>query len=236
MALDDAGNLYVADTVNNRIRKVDAAGVISTVAGDGTLGYGGDGGAAVAAQLHFPAGVAPDGAGNLYIADVHNHRIRKVDAAGVISTVAGSGRSGFGMGGYGGDGGAAVAAQLNTPTGVALDRAGNLYIADWSNHRIRKVNAAGVITTVAGNGTEGYGGDGGAAVAAQLNAPSVVAPDGAGNLYIADVGNDRIRKVDSSGVITTVAGTGTFGFSGDGGPAVAARLWNPYGVALDGAG
>ncbi len=231
VALDDAGNLYIADGDNNRIRKVDAAGVITTVAGNGTRGYNGDGGAATAAQLDFPSGVALDGSGNLYIADYWNNRIRKVDAAGMITTVAGNGTRG-----YNGDGGAAVAAQLNLPTVVAPDGSGNLYIADRSNNRIRKVDSAGVITTVAGNGTRGYNGDDGAAVAAQLNSPNGVAPDGAGNLYIADSGNDRIRKVDSAGVITTVAGNGTYGYNGDGGAAVAAQLSDPAGMAPDGAG
>ena len=151
-----AGNLYIVDRENNRIRKVDAAGMITTVAGNGTYGYNGDGGAAAAAQLGYPAGMALDGAGNLYIADRSNYRIRKVDSAGVITTVAGNG-----MRGYNGDGGAAVAAQLDSPAGVALDGAGNLYIADGDNYRIRKVDSAGVITTVAGNGMRGYGGDGG---------------------------------------------------------------------------
>ena len=231
VAPDGAGNLYIADSANHRIRKVDAAGVISTVAGDGTRGYGGDGGPATAAQLSSPYGVAADGAGNLYIADTFNHRIRKVDAAGVISTVAGDGTRG-----YSGDGGAATAAQLRYPQGVAADGAGNLYIADRVNHRIRKVDAAGVISTVAGDGTRGSGGDGGPATAAQLNSPRGVAPDGAGNLYIADLGNHRIRKVDAAGVISTVAGDGTEGFGGDGGPATAAQLNRPAGVALDGAG
>ena len=234
VALDGAGNLYFADWGSNRIRKVDAAGVITTVAGDGTQGYGGDGGAAVAAQLNQPRDVALDGAGNLYFADRGNHRIRKVDAAGMISTAAG--------GGLGGDGGPAVAAQLNRPTDVALDGAGNLYIADAGNRRIRKVDAAGGISTVAGDGTQGFGGDGGPAVEAFLSFTSAVALDaavaldGAGNLYIADAGNQRIRKVDAAGVITTVAGDGTPGFGGDGGPAVAARLNGPRGVALDAAG
>ena len=231
VAVDGAGNLYIADLSNHRIRKVDAAGVISTVAGDGTFGFGGDGGAATDAQLKLPYGVALDGAGNLYIADSGNDRIRKVDAAGVITTVAGDGTEG-----YGGDGGPAVAAQLDFPTGVALDDASNLYIADWVNDRIRKVDAAGVISTVAGDGTEGFGGDNGAATVAQLNSPYDVALDAAGNLYIADSSNHRIRKVDSAGVITTVAGDGTEGYGGDGGPAVAAQLDFPTGVALDDAG
>ena len=231
MAVDGAGNLYIADTSNHRIRKVDATGVITTVAGTGTAGFSGDGGAAASAQLSNPYRVALDSAGNLYITDYGNNRIRKVDAAGVISTVAGDGTYG-----YGGDGGPATAAQLYNPSGVALDGAGNLYIVDGDNQRIRKVDAAGVISTVAGDGTRGYGGDGGAAVAAQLDYPSGVALDGAGNLYIAEANGNRIRKVDAAGVITTVAGDGTFGSSGDGGPAVAARLGTSVSVAVDGAG
>ena len=228
MALDGSGNLYFADTGNQRIRKVDSSGNISTVAGGGPLG---DGGAAVAARLNFPWGVAPDGSGNLYFADNFNHRIRKVDPSGNISTVAGTGTSGFS-----GDGTAAVAAQLHNPYGVALDGSGNLYIADRDNQRIRKVDSTGNITTVAGTGTSGFSGDGAAATAAQLHNPYGVALDGSGNLYIADRDNQRIRKVDSTGNITTVAGTGTSGFSGDGAAATAAQLHNPYGVALDGSG
>ena len=231
VALDGAGNLYIADTDNARIHKMDSAGVISTVAGSGTEGFSGDGGAAVAAQLHWPRDMAPDGAGNLYIADQGNNRIRKVDSAGVISTVAGNGTQG-----YGGDGGAATAAQLNHPFSVALDAAGNLYIADRGNERIRRVDSAGVISTVAGDGTCCYSGDGGAATAARLGAPRSVALDGAGNLYIADRLNHRIRKVDSAGVISTVAGDGTQGYGGDGGAAMAAQLDSPRGVALDALG
>ena len=231
VALDGAGNLYIADTGNHRIRKVNSAGVISTVAGNGTRGYGGDGGPATAAQLQLPAGVAADGAGNLYIADFHNHRIRKVNSAGVISTVAGTGAAG-----YGGDGGPATAAQLKYPYGLALDGAGNLYIADYENHRIRKMNSAGNISTVAGTGAAGYGGDDGRAVNAKLNYPRDLALDGAGNLYIADGKNHRIRKMNAAGDISTVAGNGAAGYGGDGGAAVDAQLNRPYGVAADGAG
>ena len=231
VALDNAGNLYIADRSNHRIRKVDSTGTISTIAGTGTEGFSGDGGAATAAEIDSPWGVVVDGAGNLYFADSDNHRIRKVDTAGTISTIAGTGTEGFS-----GDGGAATAAQLSAPRGVALDGAGNLYIADTDNHRIRKVDTAGTISTIAGTGTEGFSGDGGAATAAQLNSPSGVALDGAGNLYIADAHNHRIRKVDTTGTISTIAGTGTSGFSGDGGAATTAQLNQPEGVAVDGAG
>ncbi len=231
VTLDGAGNLYIADSRNHRIRKVDSAGVISTFAGTGERGFGGDGGPATEAQLDFPTGVATDGAGNLFIADRSNHRIRKVDSAGVISTIAGTGERGFG-----GDGGPAVQAQLASPSGVAVDSEGNLYIADGSTQRIRKVDSSGTISTIAGTGEPGFGGDGGPATEAQLNFPTGVAVDSEGNLYIADLVNHRIRKVDSSGVISTIAGTGEQGFGGDGGPATEARLDFPIGVATDGAG
>ena len=229
MAVDGSGNLYIADTYNNRIRKVDSSGNISTVAGSGTSGFSGDGGAATAARLDLPLGVAVDGSGNLYIADWGNERIRKVDSSGNISTVAGGGSTL-------GDGGAATAAQLSLPRGVAVDGSGNLYIADTGNERIRKVDSSGNISTVAGSGTSGFSGDGAAAGAAQLNNPQAVAVDGSGNLYIADRSNHRIRKVDSSGNISTVAGNGTAGSSGDGAAATAARLNSPWGVAVDGSG
>ncbi len=230
VALDRAGNLYIADAGNHRIRRVNPLGVISTVAGTGTSSFGGDGGQATAAQFSFPLDIAVDGAGNLYIADNQNHRIRRVDASGNISTVAGTGTSGFS-----GDGGQATAAMLNDPIGVALDGAGNLYIADQSNHRIRRVDASGNISTVAGAGTAGFSGDGGAAAVAELDDPLGVALDGAGNLYITDSDNNRIRRVDASGNISTIAGTGTAGFSGDVGPAIAAELNNPQGIAVDSA-
>ena len=222
VAVDSAGNLYIADLANNRIRKV-SNGVISTVAGNGTPGFSGDGGLATAAQLDQPAGVAVDSAGNLYIADCWNHRIRKV-SNGVISTVAGNGTPGFS-----GDNGPATSAQLSDPTGVAVDSAGNLYIADMFSNRIRRVSN-GAITTVAGNGTQGFSGDNGPATSAQLSNPYAVAVDSAGNLYIADMVNNRIRKV-SNGVITTVAGGGTQGLGGDGGPATSAQL-SASGVAV----
>jgi len=231
VSVDAAGNLFIADTNNSRIRKVDPAGTISTVAGTGAFGFSGDGGPATGAQLHFPTGVFVDAAGNLFIADVANHRIRKVDPAGTISTVAGTGAFGFS-----GDGGPATAAQLNLPFGVFVDAAGNLFIADTNNDRIRQVDPAGTISTVAGADTRGFSGDGGPATGAQLNSPSGVFVDAAGNLFIADRNNDRIRQVDPAGTISTVAGAGTFGFSGDGGPATGAQLNEPHGVFVDAAG
>jgi uncharacterized protein (TIGR03437 family) len=228
VAVDADGNLYVADTDNSRIRKV-SNGVITTVAGTGAEGFGGDSGPATSAQLNDPAGVAVDSAGNLYIAD--NGRIRKV-SNGVITTVAGGGLSLA-------DNIPATSAQIG-PYGVAVDSAGNLYVADLPNNRVRKVSN-GVITTVAGNGTQGFSGDGGPATSAQLHDPEGVAVDSAGNLYIADTFNQRIRRV-SNGVISTVAGNGfgglysSGGFSGDNGPGVGAELGQPNGVGVDAAG
>ena len=231
VAVDSSGNLYIADSQNHRIRKVDSSGIITTVAGTGDGGYGGDGGLATSAMLNNPSEVAVDGSGNLYISDTRNLRIRKVDSMGTITTIAGTGTSG-----YSGDGGLATSAMLNNPSGVAVDSSGNLYIADFQNLRIRKVNTSGTITTVAGIGRSGYSGDGGLATSAMLNNPSGVAVDGSGNLYIADSGNLRIRKVDTMGTITTVAGTGVRGYSGDGGLGTSAMLNDPSVVAVDGSG
>jgi sugar lactone lactonase YvrE len=242
VAVDAAGNFYIADSRNNRIRKVTPGGLITTVAGNGNPGYSGDNGPATAAELRWPSGVALDSAGNLYIADYGNSRIRMVTAAtGIITTVAGNGTFG-----YNGDNIAATSAELGGPAGLRLDAAGNLYIADQFNNRIRKVTAAsGIITTVAGNGYGGgtgdcgggYNGDNIAASSAELYCPADVALDGAGNLYIADYGNHRIRMVAAAtSIITTVAGNGVYGFSGDGGPATSTQLFYPEGVALDAAG
>ncbi|GAB3625896.1 Serine/threonine-protein kinase PknD [Pandoraea terrae] len=231
VAVDAGGNVYIADFNNSRIRRVDTSGTITTMAGNGTYGFSGDGGAATSALLAYPTGVAADAAGNVYIADQNNQRIRKVDTSGTITTIAGNGTYGFS-----GDGGAATSAQLDSPAGVAADAAGNVYIADNSNSRIRKVDTSGTITTIAGNGTPSFSGDGGAATSAELSFPFGVAVDAAGNVYIAAFGNQRIRKVDTSGTITTIAGNGTVGFSGDGGAASSAQLTNPTGVAVDAAG
>ena len=204
------------------------ADVISTVAGNGTKGYSGDGGAATSAQLNFPFAVAIDNNSNLYIADHRNHRIRKMTKDGVISTVAGTGTAG-----YSGDDVMAIDTQLYHPVRVAVDNSGNLYIAEYYNHRIRKVSKNGMISTVAGNGTQGYSGDGGLAAKAQLNYPAGITTDSSGNLYIADAMNYRIRKVTTDGMINTVVGTGTAGYSGDGDAATSAQLNYPYGITIE---
>lgn len=221
------GSIYIADTGNNRVRKVDPFGVITTVAGRELAGFGGDGGPGAAAYINSPISVAAAN-GGVYIADFSNSRIRFVNSSGIITTVAGDGNFGFS-----GDGGPATSAQLNGPRGVAVGPDGSLYIGDNINHRIRKVDLAGIITTVAGSGIGGYSGDGGSATAAQISSPWNIAFDSARNLYFADAGNQRIRKVDGGGIISTVAGTGTYGSDGDGGPAVAAQLGGPLGVAFD---
>ncbi|MHC4499218.1 MAG: NHL domain-containing protein, partial [Planctomycetota bacterium] len=231
VGVDGVGNIYIADQANDRLRKVIVAtGIITTAAGT-TAGLSGDNGPATAAQLASPVDAAVDTAGNIYIADYNNDRIRKILAAtGIITTVAGT------TSGLSGDSGPATAAQLNNPSGVAVDGAGNVFIADYDNHRIRKViSPTGIITTVAGT-TAGFSGDNGPAGLAQLNRPVRVILDGAGNFYIADQNNHRIRKViAATGVITTIAGT-TQGFSGDNGLATVAQLSFPSGLAFDNTG
>jgi trimeric autotransporter adhesin len=232
MALDSStGDLYIADTGNNRIRVLSTrTGIINTVAGNGTAGYSGDGGAATSAALNAPGGVALDGAGNLYIADQGNNVVRKV-SVGTISTVAGNGNATFS-----GDGGAATSASLFSPAGVAVDGAGDLYIADMDNNRIRKVTTAtGIITTVAGNGTGGYSGDNASATAAQLYFPVAIKFDGAGNMLIVDQYTMRIRKV-SGGIITTIAGNGMWDYAGDNAPATASSISYPTDIAIDSSG
>ncbi len=217
---DGNGNLFIADALNYRIRKVNTSGIITTVAGSGSFGYSGDGGPATAAQFGAVNDVVFDTAGNMFIADFDFHVIRKVSTAGVISTYVGSGTAGFA-----GDGGAATAAKLNHPGCLAFDVSGNMFITDQGNDCIRKVTPAGVISTAVGQGgATGFSGDGGQATAARLNAPTGIAFDRHGNLFLSDRLNNRMRKVDTSGIINTFAGSGTLGYSGDGGPATAAEF------------
>jgi large repetitive protein len=293
VAVDPAGNMFIADSSNNRIRRVDGSSkLMSTVAGNGNAGNSGDGGPATMASLSLPTSVALDGAGNLYFADSNNHAIRMVTAAtGIITTVAGvlgsqgysgdggsathahldtpdavaidpvtgflyiadsgnnvirrvdlstgiiSGFAGNHVATYAGDGGPATSASLNGPWGVTVGPDGQIYIADQNNHSIRKVALDGTITTIAGNGTSGFSGDGGAASGAVLDSPSATAIDAAGNIYISDAGNNRVRKVNAvTGEIDTVVGSDLESFSGDGGAADAAGMYGPYGMALDGTG
>ena len=298
IALDGDGALYIVEYFNQKVRKVDAGGVITTFAGTGAEGFSGDGGPATQATLEYPLGVAVDSSGkNVAIADYQNNRVRKVDAAGTIQTLAGNGlpprqpNGGFFGNGYAGDGLQARSATLSGPWGVVRDQAGNLFIADSGNNRIREVDAAtGIIHTIAGTGEAGYSGDGGPATSAKISAPSAMALDSQGrlyfgqltsikmvdntgtittfagtgawgfcgdggpavsaclagvaglafdangNLYVSDSANDRIRRIDTHGIITTVAGNGTAGFDGDGGPATAAELKGPRGLAVDAAG
>jgi large repetitive protein len=227
IAIDGSGNLYVAEVNNQRVRKISlASGIITTVAGNGTRGFFGDGGPATSANLCDPRGVAADGAGNVFISECE--RIRRVDAAtGIITTYAGGGSSMD-------DGAAATSAVVGVPYGLALDAGGNLFYVDQGQARVRRIDAATqTITTIAGNLAYGFSGDGGPATQASLSNPFDVALDATGNVYIADTGNQRVRRVDSAGVITTVAGPGEYPTIGDGGPATSAYLESAAGVAFD---
>lgn len=263
------GSVYIADTMNSVVRKLDPNGIITTVAGNGTQGYSGDGGPATGAQLAFPMAVAVDTSGNLYIADFFNYCVRKVNINGTISTLAqgnlvrgiavdGDGNvyfstwpegvwkidsqgvttkiAGNGEPGFSGDGGPATEAQVNGVVGLTVDGEGNVYAAEWLNSDVRKIDSSGIITTVAGNQQPGYSGDGGPALNAQLNGPIDVKLDAAGNLYITDSGNNRIRKVNINGTISSIAGDGNFAYAGDGGSAGSAQFASPAGIALDGSG
>jgi hypothetical protein len=241
IASDAAGNLFFATPGNyfakpngGRIRKATTGGNMFTAAGTGQIGYDGDGDPANNAQLNHPMGVAVDGAGNLYIADTYNYAVRKVSAQDkIINTIAGSNTPG-----YSGDNGAATSAQIGRPFRIAVDTVGNTYIADFDNAVIRRVDAAtGIITTIAGTGVAGYSGDGGLAANAQIDRPSALAVNAAGDLFFFDLGNSVLRKVSvSDGLITTVAGNGIRGYSGDKGPALGAELGRSFGIAVDASG
>lgn len=232
VAVDALGNVFFTDVTNNRVRKIDPSGIISTFAGNGTTGgYSGDGGPATATCLSAMHGITVDASGNVYIAHVSSARIRIVNTAGIISTFAGNG----GLG-HSGDGGPATAAAIGIPEYLTFDGAGNLYFTDLSNNVVRKINSSGIISTIAGLGTAGYSGDGGPATAAELNGAMGIAIDGAGNVFVGDNNNNRVRKINASGIISTYAGNGTPAFGGDGGVATAAMLKKPQGVATDGAG
>ncbi len=226
IAIDAAGNIYISDFYNYRIRKVNTSGIISTFAGNGVIGNSGNGGPATAAEFDGPAGICFDESGNLYIADENGNQIRKVNTSGIISTFAGISY------GFSGDGGPATAAEMFYPSDIAVDGSGNIYIVDSYNARIRKVATNGLINTVAGVGITGYSADGFAATSAEIY-PTCIAIDAAGEMYIADGNNSRIRKVDVSGIISTVGGNGHYGFSGDGGAATVAEIAYATGITLD---
>ena len=231
IAFDSIGNIYIDEVNDGRIRKIDiATGIITTYAGNGTMGYGGDGGPATSAMLYAPQDICLDKKGNLYIADYYNNRVRKVNTSGIITTFAGNGISGSS-----GDGGLADTARVEA-MGIGIDDTGNIYIADASFGRLRKVDTFGFISTIAGTGVVGNNGDGGPALSAQIEA-TFVRVDKSGNIYLTTAYLvETIRKIDVSGIITTIAGNGTAGFSGDGGPATAAELNNPNSLTIDNCG
>ena len=228
---DPQGNVLIVDRENHQIVQVSTLGILKVIAGNGIAGFSGDGGPATRASLNFPSAVAVDAAGNLYVADAGNRRVRRVSRDGVIVTVVGNGNKGVG-----GDGGPATAAQLDNPSGLAIDRAGSLYVSDDGAHRVRRVSSNGIISSFAGNGTPAFSGDGGPALQASVNAPRHLVVDTAGNLLIAEFGNNRVRRVTPQGTITTVAGNGRTASSGDGGQAVEASLIGPTGIHIDGGG
>jgi sugar lactone lactonase YvrE len=229
VAVDAHGNIYISDSNNNRVRKVTSDGIIHTIAGTGENGFGGDGGPATAAKLSYPMGLAVDILGNLYIADRQNNRVRQVTPDGNIRTVIGNGAQADS-----GDG-PALSVKLDFPHGVAVDRAGALYVADTFNHRIRKLGKDGIVRTIAGTGKQEFKGDEEPAIKAGLATPDSLAIDQEGNIFIADRANWRVRKITTDGVIHTIAGNHETGFSGDGGPALKAPIF-PTSIAVDARG
>ncbi len=236
IAADGLGNLYISDYGYSRIRKIDGSGTITTIAGNGIVGFSGDGGPASAAVLNGPRCIAADAFGNVYFVDGYT-RIRKISVSGTINTICGNGSMGFS-----GDGGPAVSAMFGYVMGLAADTVGNVYFVDASNGRVRKIDNSGIINTITGNGVAGFSGDGGPATLAQCNFNSSeswgggVAADANGNVYIADYGNLRIRLINNAGIISTFAGTGAGTYSGDGGQANAAAIYFPSNLALDASG
>jgi sugar lactone lactonase YvrE len=231
LATDLAGNIYISDWSNHCIRRISVAGIITTIAGNGTPGYTGDGGPATAANIDQPGQLFVDPLDNLFFADAATHCIRKINSSGIISTIAGNGLAGFS-----GDGGPATSARFNMPTALAFDGTGNLFVADFMNNRVRKITTAGIISTYAGTGAGGFSGDGGMANVAKLYRPNYLITDGANNLFVTDNANHRIRKITPSGIISTFLGNGIPAFAGDGGPATAASIDYPGGIAFDSAG
>lgn len=243
MAFTSAGEMVFADSGNGRIRKITQAGIITTIAGVGSAGFSGDGGAALSAEFDNPRSVVVDAQDNIYVADSYNHRVRRIDAlTAIITTIAGSGAFGYAGGSFAGDNGLATSARLNEPSGLAFDSSGNLYIADSNNHRVRMVDAStSNISTVAGSGTAGpgfggYSGDGGQATSAVFKYPFALAFDSLGQMLIADYGNNMVRRVDSAGIVTRIAGQWMAGLSGDGGQATNCQMRSPSSLALDAAG
>lgn len=234
LVIDKDGNIYIVDSGNNVIRMINTSGIISVFAGiymSPYGGYSGDGGPATDAEINSPGGVCIDATGDIFIADYDNNAIREVNTSGIISTVAGSG-----FRGYSGDGGPATAAELHQPEGVFVDKYRNIFISDFRNFRIREVNTSGIISTIVGIGIEGYSGDGGPATAAEINYCYSLCIDSLGSIITMDGPNNRIREVNTSGIISTIAGTGYGGFSGDGGPATAAEIYYPTSVCFDASG
>jgi sugar lactone lactonase YvrE len=232
LAKDLSGNIYFSDRYNRRVRKIATNGIITTVAGNGTSGSGGDGGPATAAPIAQVSGLALDADGNLYIGDYDGNKIRKVNTAGIITTFAGTGASSST-----GDGGHATAASIKTPIGLSFDHSGNLLIVEQYGHKVRKITpGSNIISTIIGTGVVGYTGNGGPATAAKISYPNTIFIDSADNIYVTDNGNHALRKINTAGIISTIAGNGLEGFLGDGGPATSARLDYPAGATMDASG